>query len=155
MCAMKKPDADRPKGLEQAEAEEMCSGPKKEEQIEEISAAGGGGLVGSVGTTRDDPDKLVSDGLAPEMTKDLPPDLPPMVAPSSAFDVPGDAFEKIGRKLTEKEEELEEMYSTGGLLTYGLGPQVDEFDGYKEREEYLKTLNEKPHRKRIKVRFKR
>ena len=31
MCAMAEPDADRPEGLSQAEAEEMCSGPMKKE----------------------------------------------------------------------------------------------------------------------------
>ena len=47
MCAMKEPDADRPEGLSKKEAEEMCSGPmKKEEQLEEISAAGGGAIAG-------------------------------------------------------------------------------------------------------------
>ena len=33
MCAMAEPDADRPKGLSQKEAEEMCSGPMKEEEL--------------------------------------------------------------------------------------------------------------------------
>ena len=31
MCAMAEPDADRPEGLSQAEAEEMCKGPMKKE----------------------------------------------------------------------------------------------------------------------------
>ena len=45
MCAMKEPGADRPDGLSKAEAEEMCSGPmKNEDQLDEISAAGAGGL---------------------------------------------------------------------------------------------------------------
>lgn len=34
MCAMTEPDADRPKGLSKKEAEEMCSGPMKEEWSE-------------------------------------------------------------------------------------------------------------------------
>jgi hypothetical protein len=158
MCAMKEPGADRPQGLEQSEAEEMCTGPQKEGQIEEISAAGGGAVVGAAGAFRDDQeDKLVSDGLAPEMTKDLPANLAPVVNPSKAFDVPAEDFASIGKKLTKEEEDLDEMYSTGGLLTYGMGQmqQVDEFGGYKEREKYLQSLSEKPHRKRIKVRFKR
>ena len=50
MCAMKEPGADRPDGLSKAEAEEMCSGPmKNEDQLDEISAAGAGGLAGASG----------------------------------------------------------------------------------------------------------
>jgi len=34
MCAMAEPGADRPKGLQKSEAEEMCHGPMKNEELE-------------------------------------------------------------------------------------------------------------------------
>ena len=46
MCHMKGDKAKRPKGLSQDEAEEMCTGPMKEEPLEEMSSAGGGGSPG-------------------------------------------------------------------------------------------------------------
>tara|TARA_Y100001970_G_scaffold194071_1_gene235928 strand:- start:75 stop:407 length:333 start_codon:yes stop_codon:yes gene_type:complete len=39
MCAMADEDADRPEGLSKAEAEEMCSGPMKEESEKEDEEA--------------------------------------------------------------------------------------------------------------------
>jgi len=64
MCAMKEPDADRPEGLSQAEAEEMCSGPmKKEEQLEEISAMAGGAVAGHVDKKEELDELLSTSGL--------------------------------------------------------------------------------------------
>ena len=46
MCAVSKQGADRPKGLSKAEAEEMCKGPMKEEELEELySTAGSHGHI--------------------------------------------------------------------------------------------------------------
>ena len=58
MCAMKEPDADRPEGLSQSEAEEMCTGPmKEEEKLDEISAMAGGAVAGASGALGD-PDEI-------------------------------------------------------------------------------------------------
>ncbi len=54
-----------------------------------------------------------------------------------------------------KKKELEEMYSTAGHFTYGMGSPVDEFAGFVERSKYQGLKNVKPPRKRLKIRFKR
>ena len=59
MCAMKKSGANRPEGLSKAEAEEMCDGPMKEEQLEEVNSMGAGMVSGAV-DDRKELDELLS-----------------------------------------------------------------------------------------------
>ena len=58
MCAWSQQDADRPEGLKKSDAEKQCKEPlkkpKNEEQLEEMSAAGGAGAIqGAVGVNKD------------------------------------------------------------------------------------------------------
>ena len=127
MCAMKEPGADRPEGLEQSEAEEMCTGPMKEEQIEEVSAMAGGAVQG-----------------APALQG----------GPWATEEDEVKKFNKKEKKVSKlKGAPIEEMYSTMGLKGHSRGTYQDEFPGFQERsaQQGLKNVPQK----RIKIRLRR
>ncbi len=128
MCAMKEPGADRPKDLEQDEAEEMCTGPMKEEELEE-SSMGGSSVAGAPG---------LRGGPWSEEKEEV------------------EDFNKKEKKQSElKGTPIEEMYSTGGHFFGGSVSPTDEFRGYIERSKYQGLKNVKSSRRRLKIRFKR
>jgi len=116
MCHMKGDKAKRPKGLSQDEAGEMCTGPKKEEQLEEISTSAA--VAGAPGA---------SGG--------------PWATEASAIRR-GNEEEKKQSEL--KGTPLEEMYSSSALQPGGdqLPEDDKENEGRLEREEYLKSIRE-------------
>jgi len=128
MCAMKEPGADRPKDLEQDEAEEMCTGPMKEEELEE-SSMGGSSVAGAAG---------LRGGPWSEEKEEV------------------EDFNKKEKKQSElKGTPIEEMYSTGGHYRGGRPQYVDEFKGYVERSKHQGLKNVTPPKRRLKIKFKR
>jgi hypothetical protein len=129
MCAMKEPNADRPDGLDQDEAEEMCSGPMKEEPIEEVNAMAAGNVQGAV----------ASQG-GPWATKENEVK----------------KFNEEEKKISKlKGKPLDEMYSTMGIMSGEMRHYTDEGDGLAQRAQYQGLRNVPKPKKRMKIRVRR